>query len=71
MQNTVATRRERLAVRSKALCRLAADALTSLLSVAERRRQRLHLSELDDHLLADVGLTPEEVRRECAKPFWC
>ena len=21
-------------------------------------------------LLRDIGLTPEQVRRECAKPFW-
>lgn len=35
-----------------------------------RRRQRLDLAELDDHLLADIGRTREEVRRECARPFW-
>jgi uncharacterized protein YjiS (DUF1127 family) len=36
----------------------------------QRRRQRLDLAELDDHLLADIGVTREEVRRECAVPFW-
>ena len=36
----------------------------------DRHLQRLDLSSLDDHLLRDIGLTPEQVRRECAKPFW-
>lgn len=38
--------------------------------MADRRRQRLHLAELDDRLLADVGLTRCDVKRECSKPFW-
>ena len=37
---------------------------------SERYRQRRHLEELDDHQLADVGLTRRDVKRECAKPFW-
>jgi uncharacterized protein YjiS (DUF1127 family) len=36
----------------------------------ERHLQRLHLAEIEDHLLRDLGLTPQDVRRECAKPFW-
>jgi uncharacterized protein YjiS (DUF1127 family) len=35
-----------------------------------RRRQRLDLDALDDTALKDIGLSPEDVRRECAKPFW-
>lgn len=35
-----------------------------------RRRQRLDLAELDDRLLADIGLTRADVARETAKPFW-
>ena len=38
-----------------------------------RSRQRRKLAELamaDDHLLRDIGLTPEDARREAAKPFW-
>jgi uncharacterized protein YjiS (DUF1127 family) len=35
-----------------------------------RRRQRQALAQLDDHLLADVGLSREQTRREAAKPFW-
>ncbi|WP_265515933.1 DUF1127 domain-containing protein [Nitratireductor luteus] len=41
-----------------------------LTRMADRRRQRLHLAELDDHQLADIGLTRCDVERECAKPFW-
>ena len=36
----------------------------------ERARQRHHLANLDDHLLKDIGLTPDDVRRECSKSFW-
>jgi uncharacterized protein YjiS (DUF1127 family) len=36
----------------------------------ERNRQRRALAELDDRLLRDIGLTPEEALRECANPFW-
>ncbi|MCT7376111.1 DUF1127 domain-containing protein [Chelativorans salis] len=67
MQNIAARRRKR---RSNPLRRLAAAALAAVLRIEERRRQRLHLSELDDHLLADIGLTRQAVRRECASPFW-
>jgi uncharacterized protein YjiS (DUF1127 family) len=35
-----------------------------------RHRQRVDLAELDDHLLADIGRTRAEARRECARPFW-
>ena len=35
-----------------------------------RHRQRLDLDALDDAALRDIGLSPEDVRRECAKPFW-
>ncbi len=36
----------------------------------DRRRQRLYLDALDDAALKDIGLSPEDVRRECVKPFW-
>lgn len=35
-----------------------------------RRRDRRMLSRLDDHLLRDIGLSPDEARTETAKPFW-
>jgi uncharacterized protein YjiS (DUF1127 family) len=36
----------------------------------ERRRTRQQLAALDDRMLADIGLTREQRRMECAKPFW-
>lgn len=45
-----------------------------LLSLLTRHRdrhlQRLDLEELDAWQLNDLGLTAEDVRRECAKSFW-
>lgn len=35
-----------------------------------RRRDRQVLARLDAHLLRDIGLSPEDARTECAKPFW-
>lgn len=35
-----------------------------------RRRQRRALSELSPWQLRDIGVTPEEARREAEKPFW-
>jgi uncharacterized protein YjiS (DUF1127 family) len=37
---------------------------------AERRRQLRALSELDEHLLRDIGLSREDVWRACAQTFW-
>lgn len=34
-------------------------------------RQRRALSELDDRLLRDIGLTRAQAQREAARPFWC
>ncbi len=33
-------------------------------------RQRKQLAKLDDHLLADIGLSREQVQVEVSKPFW-
>jgi len=35
-----------------------------------RRRQRIDLGELDDRLLADIGVKPALARHESRKPFW-
>ena len=39
----------------------------------DRHRQRRALADLaehDEHLLADIGRTREDARREAARPFW-
>jgi uncharacterized protein YjiS (DUF1127 family) len=33
-------------------------------------RQRRSLATLDDHLLRDIGLTPEQARHEATRPIW-
>lgn len=35
-----------------------------------RRWQREELRELSDHILADIGVTREQVIEEIKKPFW-
>jgi uncharacterized protein YjiS (DUF1127 family) len=51
--------------------RLARFQLLSLIAAWDvRRRGRLHFATLDDRALADVGLTRDQQRIECAKPFW-
>jgi uncharacterized protein YjiS (DUF1127 family) len=37
---------------------------------AERRRQLRALSELEEHLLRDIGLSREDVWRARAQTFW-
>lgn len=46
------------------------DLVTRLGRLADRRRQRRDLLELTDEQLRDIGVTPEEARREAARPFW-
>jgi uncharacterized protein YjiS (DUF1127 family) len=36
----------------------------------QRMIQRIDLADLDDHLVADIGLTHGQVAREASKPFW-
>lgn len=35
-----------------------------------RHRQRIALAELDQRLLADIGVSHQDAARETAKPFW-
>lgn len=41
-----------------------------LLATLDRQRQRGALSELDDRLLRDIGVSREAARRESERPFW-
>jgi uncharacterized protein YjiS (DUF1127 family) len=36
----------------------------------DRRQGRQDLSELDDRLLADIGISREDALCEAGKPFW-
>lgn len=59
---------------SSQLALAALGRLMHLQSLLGRWRQRAldrqHLSELDDRVLADMGLTRTDVDREAVKPFW-
>jgi uncharacterized protein YjiS (DUF1127 family) len=58
---------------SSSLRRGTADFLHWISSVSrwsETRRVRLHLARLDDHMLADIGLTREHVMRDAGKWPW-
>ena len=48
----------------------ATRALTRLFGWREQARSRAMLAELDDRLLADIGLSRADVARECDRPFW-
>lgn len=37
---------------------------------SQRRRTRAALRDLPDHTLRDIGLTPDQARREADKWFW-
>jgi uncharacterized protein YjiS (DUF1127 family) len=52
------------------MLRLMTGAAQFLSRGIEQRRQLRALAELDDHLLRDIGLEREVVRRACSQSFW-
>ena len=44
-------------------------ALGAALRASREQRAMVALSEFDDHLLRDIGLSPDEVRGRAARPF--
>jgi len=44
--------------------------LSRLVHALGRQRQRAALAQLDEHLLRDIGVSPEQARAESDKPFW-
>jgi uncharacterized protein YjiS (DUF1127 family) len=69
---TLVQRRRRTAEFSRGgAMRLYHSLLAGLVTWHSRSRQRDALSRLDDHLLADIGITREVQLVECSKPFWC
>ncbi len=45
-------------------------AISVLKTWFERYRQRRQLADLDERMLADIGLSRADVKWECDKPFW-
>jgi uncharacterized protein YjiS (DUF1127 family) len=52
------------------MLRLMTGAAQFLSRGIEQRRQLRALAELDGHLLRDIGLEREVVRRACSQSFW-
>ncbi len=50
--------------------RKAAPLRARIVAWVVRRRSRAALARLDDHLLADIGLTRDHAKREASQPFW-
>ncbi len=44
--------------------------LSTLKRVFALRRQRAHLAQLDDHMLADIGITRSQAQEESRAPLW-
>ena len=43
--------------------------IVALAAIAERRRQRRSLANLNDHRLRDIGITRSDVKQEIKKLF--
>ena len=52
------------------LTRRRSGVLGVLTAINSLWRQRKTLSELDAHLLNDIGVTPEMAKNEANRPFW-
>lgn len=53
-----------------ALSRVAVQVAWYYLLWTQRRKSRMRLKDLDDHMLRDIGLTPRQAIDEATKPFW-
>jgi uncharacterized protein YjiS (DUF1127 family) len=43
---------------------------TFIAAALEARRQRRALANLDAHMRRDLGLDPDDIRREADRPIW-
>ena len=41
-----------------------------LVVAIKHRRELAHLADLDDRMLADIGLTRTDLRDACSEPLW-
>lgn len=60
----------RLGTYALAVLRAPGIALDYLAELQARETARRHLRSLDDHMLADIGATRDEIYREASKPVW-
>ncbi|GAA3853238.1 DUF1127 domain-containing protein [Celeribacter arenosi] len=59
-----------LSLSTAAGARRAPSIVSRVVTALKLARTRQSLSKLDDHMLADIGLTREEARRESERPLW-
>lgn len=52
------------------LSRIAVQVAWHYLLWTQRRKSRLKLKELDNHMLRDIGMSPRDAFDEARKPFW-
>lgn len=60
----------RLGTYALAVLRSPGIALDYLAELQARETARRHLRSLDDHMLADIGATRDDIYREASKPVW-
>lgn len=70
MRSTAAATATAAGIAAKAIFDAARRILAFLSLAAARARQRRALAELDEHLLRDIGRSPQDAAREAAKPGW-
>jgi uncharacterized protein YjiS (DUF1127 family) len=64
------TRSESKTIPFRAKTSLSARLTNAVIAALTRRRDRQILARLDNNILRDIGLSPDEARTEAAKPFW-
>jgi len=52
------------------LARVVFALAVTVLKWEQRQQTRRALNRLDPHMLADIGLSPQDARMECKKAFW-
>lgn len=50
--------------------RIAVQVAWCVLIWSQRHKSRIDLSQLDDRMLKDIGMTPREAAKESSKWFW-
>jgi uncharacterized protein YjiS (DUF1127 family) len=64
---TVPQRRFRLGLFSRSMLVAGGETLNHIIAIS---RQRRRLTDLDAHMLEDVGVSRWEAEREAGRPFW-
>ena len=55
---------------TRSLTTIFGKVFSTVLTWQSRESERIHLSEMPDYLLRDMGMTREQASYEASKPFW-